>query len=333
MILITGSAGYIGSHLQRFLFNKNEKCVGLDNLSNSTIDCSCVITRVGDLLNIEDIREVFNQHQNIDCVIHLADLNDIKNSIDNKQDYMDVNLTGTENLLKVMKEFSCNKIIFTSTSTVYDNCIITSIPITDNPKSAPVSYKKVFTKIKETGVQKLIDNYSFTKLLAERLIEHNQDLRYSILRLSEVIGYEDWYNLEKEFDKNKVMSSLISSIQYNKAFKIDGNLYYPNSRKNPADHTLVKDYVDVRDVCNAIYLAYKYLDIHSHSIFNISSSKDYSLLEVLEIFNNVNNTNIKYIIDKPINSYKSFLVLDTTKAKELLRWKLDYSIEDSLKIV
>ena len=156
-ILITGGLGYIGSHTSVELLDNGEEIVILDNLSNSSIDVVDKIKTITgkdfkfyetDLLNIEDVRKIFSEND-IDSVIHFAGLKAVGESVEKPLEYYNNNITGSLNLFRVMREFECKKIVFSSSATVYGD-----------PASVP---------IKEHFPLSTTNPYGETKLMLERI--------------------------------------------------------------------------------------------------------------------------------------------------------------------
>lgn len=153
MILVTGGSGYIGDYIMEEL-SKNE-------ISYGNLDLQIGL----DIRNIDDIREAFKHHK-YDAVIHCAALKDAPESLEKPLEYYETNVSGTINLLKVMKEFNCNKIIFSSTAAMYDNGIS-----------------------KETDLLNPTTPYALSKLACEDMIKAS-GLNYIIFRYFNVAGHD-----------------------------------------------------------------------------------------------------------------------------------------------
>lgn len=317
-ILVTGSCGYIGSHVSQCLnYNRIKNC-GLDNLHTGLPKNRLTKTYIVDIRNMEEIDKVFEdiiKEEPIDCVIHLAALTSVPESMESiqkKQEYEDVNTTGTENLLKVMKKYDCTKLIFSSTASVY---------------------KESNKPIKETDPIEIKNNYALTKRFAEDIIKQQDWLDYIIFRYFNVIGHSGTYCMDNELKKTNIVPTLTNSIMTNMPFKIYGN-NYPIKRENPEDHTCVRDYIDVRDIARAHICGIDYMHAHKRTkqIFNLGTQKGSSVLELINTFEKVNNVHINKHFSNRRKGDPASLIANSTKARQLLRWEPMYSLKESLKI-
>lgn len=313
MILITGSVGYIGSHVVLELIKSTQKTfVGLDNLHKGLMTNNYGPCIIGDIRNKDDVNKVFDEYS-IDTVIHMAALTSVPESMEKKDEYMEVNVDGTENIINAMKAHGCNKLIFSSTASVYEQ-----------------SQKPV----KESNPIQLLNNYALSKKFAEDIIKKNKDwLNAVIFRYFNVIGYDERYDRTREYEKTNIVPAFLKAVEQKEVFKVFGN-GYPVKRKNPNDHTCVRDYIDVRDVAKAHVLALDYLEnFEGQNLFNLGTKYGYSVLELIDAFNKANNVNIEYVIEKARKGDPASVVADNQKAKELLHWQPSYTIEQSLKII
>ena len=312
MILITGQAGYIGSHVALELLKEGrDDFIGIDNLHRGLMSNNHGPCIVEDIRNTEAINKIFDEHD-IDTVIHMAALTSVPESMEKKDEYMEVNVDGTENIIKAMKAHNCNKLIFSSTASIYEQ-----------------SQKPV----KETDPIQPLNNYALSKKFAEDIIKNNKDwLNAVIFRYFNVIGYDEDYDRTKEYEKTNIVPAFLRTLNHGAEFKVFGNCY-PVKRANKDDHTCVRDYIDVRDIAKAHILALEYLkDYKGQNLFNLGTKHGYSVLELIDAFNRANNCDIQYTIEKPRKGDPASVVADNQKAKELLGWQPTYTIEQSLKI-
>lgn len=313
-ILVTGAAGYIGSHVVDELFNNEiTDVLGIDNLHVGRLSNCRTTCFVEDIRNEEGLRNIFKEHK-IDCVMHLAALTSVPESMENPDEYFDVNYEGTKTLLKVMKEFNCNQLIFSSTSSIYEQ-----------------SQEKV---TEESPAQPL-NNYAISKYKAEQEIKANLDwLNAVIFRFFNVIGYREDYDKSAEYSKTNIVPSLLRMRTSGETtFNVYGNCY-PVKREDPNDKTCVRDYIDVRDIARAHIKAYNYLQTKmSIDLFNLGTKHGTSVLELLKAFEKANNVKINYVIKDKRPGDPASLIADSTKAKELLDWTPIYTLEDSLKVL
>lgn len=315
-VLVTGSAGYIGSHVAKWLIKMDRDFIGLDNLHRGMMENNHGPLVVGDIRRIEDIEQVFKEveeHDNkVDAVIHMAALTSVPESMTNKDDYEEVNLEGTENLIKVMKEHSCNKLVFSSTASIY---------------------KQSNEPVKETDPAQPLNNYALTKYMAEQVIKNNNDwLNAVVFRYFNVIGYDKDYDKSSELAKTNLVPALLRTIQNGEQFYVYGN-GYPVTRVNKQDHTCVRDYIDVRDIARAHGDALKYLDKHEgQHLFNLGTKRGQSVLELIEAFEKANEVKIDYKIVEPRKGDPASIVADNQKARELLGWCPLTPLEESLNV-
>lgn len=316
-ILITGACGYIGSHVSRLLdesLKPEINLIGIDNLCKGSMSNASIPIIVEDIRNKEELREIFKEYKP-SMVMHLAALTSVPESAEKKEEYFDVNTTGTKNILDCMVEFGCKSIIFSSTASVYE---------------------QVSHPVKEFDAVQPLNNYALSKLEAEQEIKTyavNRGISYTIFRYFNVIGYADWYDTSTELSKTNIVPSLLRCMQSGDKFQVYGNTY-STFRENPNDHTCVRDYIDVRDIANAHLLALMYLNMHkdSQQTFNLGTVRGTSVLELLDAFEHANKVKVPYEIVGPRVGDPSFIVADSTKAKELLCWKPEYTLEQSLTI-
>lgn len=316
VVLITGSAGYIGSHVAQWLIKEGRDFIGLDNLHRGMMENNRGPLVVGDIRRIEDIRQVFDevesQGNKIDAVIHMAALTSVPESMTNKDEYEEVNLDGTKNLIQVMKEHNCNKLVFSSTASVY------------RQSNEPV---------REIDPIEPLNNYALTKYQAEQFIKENKDwLNAVIFRYFNVIGYADDYDKSTEFAKTNIIPALIRTLSSGETFKVFGN-GHPVKRNNPEDHTCVRDYIDVRDIARAHGDALKYLENNEgQHLFNLGTKIGYSVLELLNAFEKANNLKVNYEIVGPRKGDPASVVANNQKAHELLHWCPLTPLEVSLNV-
>ncbi len=317
MILITGGAGYIGSHTAINFINNDYEVIVFDNLENGhqeTIDTLQNIGNVkfekGDLRNIEDIENVFNKYK-IDAVIHFAAFALVGESVENPSKYYRNNVFGTLNLLDTMIKHNVKKIVFSSTCATYG--------------------EPQYTPIDEQHPQSPINPYGNSKLCVEYMLK-DYDTAYGLksirLRYFNVAGCDkqtrigEWHEPETHLIPN----ILKSTFGENKTFKIFGNDY------DTPDGTCIRDYVNVEDLAEAHRLAYLYLNKNNKSdVFNIGTEQGDSVKKVFDTCEKVLNKKIPVeIVDKRAGD-PAKLYANANKAKDILKWQPERSLEDSIK--
>ena len=317
MILITGAAGYIGSHTAINFLNNGYDIVVFDNLENGhieTIDALKKIGKVefvkGDLRNIDDIETVFKKYD-IDAVIHFAAFALVGESVENPSKYYRNNVYGTLNLLDTMIKHNCKKIIFSSTCATYGE-----------PK---------YTPIDESHPQNPINPYGMSKLMAEKIME-DYDTAYGLksirLRYFNVAGCDEkirvgeWHVPETHLIPNILKSTFGNS----QTFKIFGDDY------DTPDGTCIRDYVNVEDLAQAHRLAYLYLLKENKSdIFNLGTQNGNSVKEIFDICEKVLNRKIPVQVVERRPGDPAKLFANAAKAKRILNWQPSRTIEQSIK--
>ena len=317
MILITGGAGYIGSHtVLNFLKDKYDVVV-FDSLETGHIEtveelqkAGNVIFEKGDLRNIEDIERVFEKHS-IDAVIHFAAFSLVGESVPNPAKYYRNNTFGTLNLLDTMVKHNVKKIIFSSTCATYG--------------------EPQYTPIDEKHPQNPINPYGASKLMVERIMA-DYDKAYGLksvkLRYFNVAGCDtqgrvgEWHDPETHLIPN-ILKSVFGNGQ---TFKIFGDDY------NPPDGTCIRDYVNVEDLAQAHKLAYLWLEKENRSeVFNLGTENGNSVKEVFDTCEKVLNQKIKVEIAPRRPGDPATLFANANKAKSVLNWKPETSLEHSIE--
>lgn len=244
MILVTGGAGYIGSHCVMALLENNNDVVIFDNLSTGHIETVQTLQKYGnvefqqgDLTNFDDINSVFKKF-NIDKVVHFAAFSQVGESVVNPQKYYINNVCGTINLLRAMLENNVKKIVFSSTAATYG--------------------EPVYIPIDEKHPQNPINPYGQSKLMIEKIMDdYNKayGLKSVRLRYFNVAGADlksrigEWHDPETHLIPN----ILKSTFNNGKTFQMFGDDY------DTKDGTCVRDYINVEDLAQAHLLALKYL--------------------------------------------------------------------------
>lgn len=317
MILVTGGAGYIGSHTVINLLNDHQDIVIFDSLERGHIEIIQALKSIGkiefiqgDLKNIQDIESVF-QNYKIDAVIHFAAFIVVNESVEEPSKYYRNNVVGTLNLLDTMIKYNVKKIIFSSTCAVYGN-----------PNYVPLD---------EVHSKNPINPYGASKLMIERFLtdyETAYGLKSIILRYFNVAGCDSQTRIGEwhEPETHLIPCILQSVFESNKTFKIFGNDY------NTIDGTCIRDYVNVEDLAEAHKLALHYLNKENKSdVFNLGTEQGTSVKKIFEICEAVLNKKINVQIVERRAGDAEILYANSQKAKQILGWKPTRTIEDSIK--
>ena len=311
-ILVTGGTGYIGSHTVVELFKNGYDVVIVDNLDNSKI---CVLDRIEaitgkrpkfvkcDLLDKDLLDKVFEENPDIDSVIHFAGLKSVNESCSMPIKYYHNNLTGTFNLLDVMKKYSVNRIVFSSSATVYGL-----------PKSVP---------IKEDFPLSTTNPYGETKLMIERILKDctkaDPNLSVCILRYFNPVGAHE-SGLMGE-DPRGIPNNLLPYIARVAAGKLACLSVFGNDY-DTKDGTGVRDFIHVVDLADAHIKAIEYTErTKGIDYFNIGTGNGYSVLEMVDAFGRAWGTEINYKFAPRRPGDIGECYADPTKAKEILGWE------------
>ena len=317
MILITGGAGYIGSHTAINFLNAGYEVVIFDNLENGHIETVNVLKQIGkvhfikgDLRNIQDIEDVF-KYYDIDTVIHFAGFIQVEESVKNPSKYYRNNIIGYLNLFDSMVSNNVKKIVFSSTCAIYG--------------------EPVYTPLDENHPKKPINPYGKTKFMIEEILEDYDkayDLKSIKLRYFNVAGADSQIRIGEwhEPETHLIPNILKSVFEKNNTFKIFGTDY------NTPDGTCIRDYVNVEDMAMAHLQAYLYLKENMVSdVFNIGTENGVSVKEVFKIAEKITENHIDVEYEQRRSGDAAILYANAEKAKSILKWKSKKTIEDSIK--
>ena len=303
-VLVTGGAGYIGSHTVLELIKKGEDVIVLDNLENGYRDFVLggkLI--VGDLRDGSFVEDVFKKNK-IDSVLHFAAYTSVEESIKNPIKYYENNVYGTINLLKAMVNNNVDKIIFSSTAAVYG--ISKNTPLT------------------ETDVVMPQNIYGKTKLEVENILESVKvahGIKYIILRYFNASGADEGGMIGEAHKNETHLIPLVLQVALGKKDKI----YIYGDDYDTKDGTCIRDYIHVSDLANAHIKALDKLRLDGLSgIYNLGNGVGFSVREVIKIAKDVTKVSIKEEVTKRRKGDVPYLVASYKKAKEELGWEPKY---------
>lgn len=260
-VLITGGAGYIGSHCARLLEANGIETVTFDNLEHGYQSVVSGAFYLGDLRSTKDLTAVFSSHH-FDAVMHFAALIEVEESVREPGRYMEVNALGTLNLLEAMRRADVGTLVFSSTAAVYGDP--EQVPINETHRLAP------------------LNPYGLSKMVAEQMIEYYQrehSFKSVMLRYFNAAGREFPFPADdlRAHDTHLITRVLNVAGRESSSVDIFGS-DYPT-----ADGTCVRDYVHVRDISRAHLLALRYLAAgRPNAVFNVGNGRGYSVSEVIE---------------------------------------------------
>ncbi|MBU1343394.1 MAG: UDP-glucose 4-epimerase GalE [Proteobacteria bacterium] len=320
-ILVTGGAGYIGSHTCVELLNENHEVVVLDNLSNSSEESLTRVKKItgkslefykADLLNKKQVDAVFLEHK-IDAVIHFAGLKAVGESVSIPLKYFHNNITGTLNLLCAMNEANVKNIIFSSSATVYGD-----------PLSLP---------IKEDFPLSATNPYGRTKLMIEEILQdlYRSDKNWNIalLRYFNPVGAHKSGEIgEDPFGIPNNLVPYISKVAvgFLPRLNVFGNDY------NTPDGTGVRDFIHVVDLAlGHIRTLPKLFTNPGIVIYNLGTGTGFSVLEMIKGFETASGKKIPYKIADRRPGDIAACWADPAKAKDELGWEAKKTLDDMCK--
>ena len=318
VILVTGGAGYIGSHTCVELLEKGEELVVIDNFVNSKPDVIEKIKEITkkdfkfyevDLLDKPKLEKVFEEND-IKEVIHFAGLKAVGESVQKPLLYYHNNITGTITLLEVMKKYNCKKIVFSSSATVYG--LPKTVPITEDFPLATTN------------------PYGSTKLFIEQILKDcctaDKEFAAILLRYFNPIGAHKSGLIGE--DPNGIPNNLMPFIARvadgtYKELKVFGNDY------DTPDGTGVRDYIHVVDLSlGHIKAIEKIRKMDGVEIYNLGTGNGFSVLELVHTFEKVNNVKVNYQIVGRRQGDIAVCYANCDKALKELGWKCERNIED-----
>ena len=292
--VITGGAGFIGSHIAKHLVEKNHDVTVIDNLSRGRLENLSkikeeIVFRKMDILDFDSLKEVIF---NSDGIFHQAALTSVPESFTQKEKYHNVNVKGTENIFKLAKEFR-KKVVYASSSSIYGNT--TTIPIHENSEKNP------------------INPYGVTKLDDEKLAKKYHNLGLSVIGLR----YFNVYGIGQTNDYAGVITKFIDQINLNKSPIIFG------------DGTHTRDFISVEDIAKANLLSME--SKIDFSFLNIGTGISTSIKELAEVMIELSGKKMEINYDDlPLGDVQDSLA-DVSLAKRLINWNYETSLKNGLK--
>jgi len=318
-ILVTGGLGYIGSHTVVELLNRNYEVVIVDNLSNtnlSVLDGIESITKEKplfyqvDVCDTDALRKVFSENI-VDAVIHFAAFKAVGESVESPLKYYMNNVGGLLSLLAVLEECNINKMVFSSSCTVYGQ-----------PGKLPVD--------ESAEIQKAESPYGDTKIQCEKILETLPDFNTVSLRYFNPTGAHD-SGIIGELPLG-VPNNLVPFMTQSAA-GLRGGLVVYGTDYNTIDGTCIRDYIHVVDLALAHVKALELLENEDTGFepINIGTGNGSSVLEVIQTFNKISDFPVSYTLGARRKGDIEKVWAKANKAKELLGWEATRDLEDMLK--
>lgn len=311
-ILVTGGAGYIGSHTVRRLLKIYKDVTIIDNLSRGHIESVPEDVRYikMDLLDYPAMESIFKRNS-FDAIVHFAAFAYVGESVEKPNLYYQNNVVGSFNLISLAAKYNVKYFVFSSTCSVYGNPV--NIPITEETPTAP------------------INPYARTKLTIEGMLkdfELSSGMRYVSLRYFNAAGDDESGEIGESHNPEPHLIPLVmyAGLGRNDNLKVFGNDY------ETKDGTCIRDYIHVNDLADAHIRAIEYLAKSNPSeIVNLGTGVGYSVFEIIEKSKEIVQKDIKYKIVDRRPGDPAVLVADNNKAKKLFNWQPQYDLEMILR--
>lgn len=308
-VLVTGGAGYIGSHFVNILVKDNIDCIVLDNLSRGHSEAlpEQIKFEKVDLLDLEGLKDVFSKYQ-IDAIVHFAAFAYVGESVENPALYYKNNVIGSYNLITSAVEKSINKFVFSSTCSLYGNP--TEIPISEELPTNP------------------INPYAQTKLTIEKMLadyEQAYGIKSVCLRYFNAAGADFSGGIGESHDPEPHLIPIVLNTALGKRDKV---LIFGDDYDTP-DGTCIRDYIHVNDLGDAHLKALQYLvNDGSSQIINLGTGKGNSVKEIINTAAGITKNNINYEIVERRAGDPDILIADNKKAEKILDWRPKYDLTD-----
>ncbi len=315
-ILVTGGAGYIGSHAVKLFLERGFKVVVFDNLLHGYREVLEILQKLGplefvkgDLRKKSDIEKVFAKYE-IEAVLHFAALCSVNESMEQPELYFENNVLGSFNLLEAMRKANVKKIIFSSTCATYGET-----------KYLPVD---------ELHPQDPANPYGESKMLVERMLKWYGELhnfKYVILRYFNVCGAAS----DGTIGDSKKPSLLLMQNAVRGAMNIEPFFYTCPTVKTP-DKTPIRDYIDVEDLVEAHFFALDYLKHGGQNqILNLGNGRGFSVKEIVSEVEKVFGIKMKKQKAPARKGEYAEIFANPKKAQRVLRWKAKKTLRDSIE--
>ena len=317
-VLLTGGAGYIGSHTLILLIESGYDVVVFDNFSNASKESIHRVEKIvgqeivvveGDIRSREDLEKVFTQH-NIDSVIHFAGLKAVGESVEKPLKYYDNNVNGTVILCEVMAKYNCKSIVFSSSATVYGD-----------PHTVP---------IKEDFPLSATNPYGRSKLMIEEILRDlyvsDKEWKVILLRYFNPVGAHPSGTIGE--DPNGIPNNLMPYIAQTAVGKLSCLGVFGDDY-NTVDGTGVRDYIHVVDLAqghvNALDRIENFTEVMT---LNLGTGKGYSVLEMVKAFERASGKEVPFCIAPRRTGDIASCYADPSYAKEILDWEARLGIDE-----
>ncbi len=292
--IVTGGSGFIGSHITRFLVKQNHEVIVIDDLRRGRLEnLNDVQDKINfqkiNILNFEEMQKI---SKNVDGIFHQAGLGSVPQSFKEPKEYDNVNAIGTENILKLAKQFNC-KVVYASSSSVYGNQI--KFPISEGAEKNP------------------LNPYGQSKLHAEKFAQQYAQNGVKVIGLR----YFNVFGIGQNPNYAGVIPRFIEKLLAHEPPKIEG------------DGTQVRNFTYIDDVVRANWMAFT--SNVDHTFLNIATGITTSVNDLAKIMINLSGEKLvpEHVDSRPGDIKKSHA--DTSLAKKLIGWESKFSLEEGLK--
>ena len=318
-ILITGGAGYIGSHTALELLKEGYEVVVYDNLCNSSQESMKRVEELtgktitfyeGDILNAETLKAMFEKEQ-VDAVIHCAALKAVGESVRKPLEYYQNNITGTLTLMKVMREVGVKNIVFSSSATVYGN-----------PETMPIT--------EDCPKGQCTNPYGWTKSMMEQIMTDVQaadpEWNVVLLRYFNPVGAHESGRIGE--DPKGIPNNLLPYVAQVAIGKLQSVGVFGNDYDTP-DGTGVRDYIHVVDLAvGHVKAINKIKENPGVKVYNLGTGNGYSVLDVIKAFSKACGHDVPYVIKERRPGDIATCYSDASLAKKELGWEAQYGIDE-----
>jgi UDP-glucose 4-epimerase len=312
-ILITGAAGYIGSHVvKQLLESKKHNIMVLDSLKTGFKETISTLQSFGefqfieqDLSEWDEVERIFREN-NFDTVIHFAASLLVGESVENPLKYYLNNTCNTANLVNICNKYGVKKFIFSSTAAVYGEPSSNKMPLVETELTSP------------------INPYGNSKFMSEQIIKDtakaNKDFKYVILRYFNVAGAEESLSIGECHEPETHLIPLVVQTALGKRDKI----FIFGDDYNTPDRTCIRDYIHVDDLASAHISALEYLEENDSEIFNCGYGLGFSVKEVIEMVKKVSEVDFNVEVAPRREGDPAILIADNKKILQKTNWKPKY---------
>jgi len=327
-ILVTGGAGYIGSHVVKLLLENSEHEITIvDNLVTGfqeTIDALSIIAKENsaslnflqeDLSDFKMVERVMREYR-FDAIIHFAASLVVPESVENPLKYYLNNTGNTANLIKYATENGVKKFIFSSTAATYGE-----------PDASVVNLE---TGLKESDPTDPINPYGMSKLMSERVLKDtafaSDDFKYAALRYFNVAGSDP----DGRIGQSTKNATLLIKVAAETATDKREKMYIFGDDYPTYDGTGIRDYIHVVDLAQAHIEALDYLEDNESDVFNVGYSRGFSVKEVIDTMKKVSGVDFTVELKERRTGDPAILISDNTKIKNAMNWEPKY---DDLEVI